>query len=169
MVKIGLAYILQEGRLYTSAGTEIEQSKNLGNVYLNMRILTQKDGDLSSYFEKIDETEAAFTNSTIKHLLFDSHTNDDNKGKIRANLPLEHIFGFCKTFKKLTKGLGFELQIKTSNEKKVLYTLPSEVMMLMWQVIVFIYVYQVSSPLPNSNKFSKKQLEKALLYLLTLG
>ena len=63
-----------------------------------MRLLTQKDGDLSSYFDRIDESEAGITNSTLKHMLIDSHTNDDNKGKIRANLPLEHIFGFCKTF-----------------------------------------------------------------------
>ena len=88
-----------------------------------MRILTQKDGDLSSYFGKIDESEAGITNSTLKHLLIDSHTNDDNKGKIRANLPLEHIVGFCKTFKKITKRLGYELQLKTSNEKQnILYT-----------------------------------------------
>ena len=63
-----------------------------------MRLLTQKDGDLSSYFDRIDESEAGITNSTLKHMLIDSHTNDDNKDKIRANLPLEHIFGFCKTF-----------------------------------------------------------------------
>ena len=59
----------------------------------------------------------------MKKFLIDSHTNEDNKGRIRANLPLEHIFGFCKTFKKITKGLGFELQLKTSNEKQnILYT-----------------------------------------------
>ena len=56
-------------------------------------------------------------------MLINSHTNDDNKGKTRANLPLEYIFGFCKTFKKITKGLGFELQLKTSNEKQnILFT-----------------------------------------------
>ena len=88
-----------------------------------MRLLTQKDGDLSSYFDKIDETEAGIANSTLKQLRIDSHTNDDNKCKIRANLPLELLFGFCKTFKKITKGLGFELQLKTSNEKeKIIYT-----------------------------------------------
>ena len=94
MVNNKLAYIFQEGRLFTSAGTEIEPNKKLGNVSTIMRLLTQKDGDLSSYFDKIDETEAGITNSTLKHLLIDSYTNDDNKGKIRASLPLEHIFGF---------------------------------------------------------------------------
>ena len=96
---------------------------NLGNVSTKLRLLTQEDGDLSSYFDKIDETEDGITNSTLKHLLISSHTNDDNKGKIKANLPLEHIFGFCKTFKKITKGLGFELQLKTSSEKQnIIYT-----------------------------------------------
>ena len=62
-----------------------------------MRLLTQKDGDLSSYFDKNDERETGITNSSIKHILIDSHANDDKKGKKRANLPLEPIFGFCKT------------------------------------------------------------------------
>ena len=95
-----LAYIFKEGRLSTSAGKEIEHNKHLGPVSTIMRLLTQKDGDLSSYFDKIDEREDGITNSSLKHLLFDSQTNDDNKGKIRANLHLEHIFGFCKTSKK---------------------------------------------------------------------
>ena len=123
LAKNGLAYIFQEGRLSTSAGTEIEHKKNLGNVSTIMRLLTQKDGDLSSYFDKIDETENGINNSTLKHLLIDSHTNDDIKGNMTTNLPLEHIFDFCKTFKKITKGLGFELQITTSNEKQnIIYT-----------------------------------------------
>ena len=81
MVNIGLAYIFQEGRLSTSAGTKREHNKNLGNGSTIMRILTQKDEDLSSFFLKIDETEAGITNSTLKHMLVDSHTNEDNKGK----------------------------------------------------------------------------------------
>ena len=45
------------------------------------------------------------------------------KGKIGANVPLEHIFGFCKTFEKITKGLGFEIQLKTSKKKQnIIYT-----------------------------------------------
>ena len=69
-----------------------------------MRFLTQKDGDLSSYSDKIDERVGGIYYSTLKHMLIDSH--DDIKGKIRANLPLEHIFGFCKTFKKNNKRFG---------------------------------------------------------------
>ena len=56
-------------------------------------------------------------------MLINSHTNEDNKGRTRANLPLEHIFGFCKTSKETIKGLGFELQLKPSIEQQnILYT-----------------------------------------------
>ena len=118
MVNTGLADIFQEGRISTSAGTEIEYCSHLGPVATVKRLLTQKDGGLSSYLDEIDETEVGITNSSKKHMLIDSHTNDDNKGKIKANFPLEQIFGFGKTFKKITKVLGFELQLKTSNEKQ---------------------------------------------------
>ena len=36
-------------------------------------------------------------------MLIDSHSNEDNKGKIRAKLPLESFFGFLKKLKKITK------------------------------------------------------------------
>ena len=100
LVNNALAYVFQEGRISTTAGTEIEHNKNLGNVSTIMRFLTQKDGGLSSCFDKIDEIAAGIADSTLKHMLIDSHTKDDNKGKIRVNLPVEHIFGFCKTLKK---------------------------------------------------------------------
>ena len=62
LVNNGLAYAFQEARLSTSSGTEIEQEKNLGPVSTIMRWLTHKDGDPSSYFDKIDEREAGITN-----------------------------------------------------------------------------------------------------------
>ena len=56
LVNNGFDYIFQEGWLSTSAGTEIEHSKNLPIVSTIIRLLTQEDGYLSSYFDKIDET-----------------------------------------------------------------------------------------------------------------
>ena len=35
-----------------------------------------------------------------------------NKAKVKGQLPLEHMFGFCKTFKEITKNLGFHLSFK---------------------------------------------------------
>ena len=37
-------------------------------------------------------------------------------------MPIEHIFGFCKTFKKVTKNLGFEITFKTANLQNIIYT-----------------------------------------------
>ena len=60
-------------------------------------------------------------------MLIDSNTNEDNKRKTRAHLPVEQTFGFQKTLKE-TKGLGFELQVKTPTEKQ---PISMEEMMLM--------------------------------------
>ena len=73
-----------------------------------MRALTSKDGDLSSLSDKIDESEACIENTFLKHLLINNQDVAGNKGKIRAQLTLEHKFGLCKTFKKITKQLGFQ-------------------------------------------------------------
>ena len=75
-----------------------------------MRMLTQKDGDLSLCFDKIVESRGRIVDTTLKHLLINNHTNDDNKGKMQGQLLLEHIFDFRKTYNKLPKSFGFELQ-----------------------------------------------------------
>ena len=54
-------------------------------------------------------------------MLIDNYT-DANKGKIKGDLYLEDIFGFCKTFKKVTKNLGVHLLFKTANLQDILYT-----------------------------------------------
>ena len=97
-----------------------------------MRVLTSKDGDLMFYFDKINETEAGIDNSSLKQIIINNYTvvgttaevgaGEAIKGKINGQLPLEHIFGFCKTFKKVTKGLGFQLTLKTSDFQDILYT-----------------------------------------------
>ena len=86
-----------------------------------MRALTINDGDLLSEFDKIDESEAQFENATLKHLPINKHDVAANKDKIRGNPPLEHIFGFCKTFKK-TKQLGSHLTFKTADLQDNIYT-----------------------------------------------
>ena len=87
-----------------------------------MRLVTEKDGDLSKYFDLINEKENGINDSTLKQILINNHT-EANRGLIRSNLPLEYIFGFARSFKKITKGLGFELNLRTSNRKRdILYT-----------------------------------------------
>ena len=64
-----------------------------------MSFLTKKDGDPSSNFDKSDEREAAITNSSLEHMLFDSHNKEDNEGK--KHIFLSNLFsGFVKHSKK---------------------------------------------------------------------
>ena len=44
-----------------------------------------------------------------------------NKGRINGVLPFEHIFGFCKTNKKITKQLGFHQTFKTADLQEIVY------------------------------------------------
>ena len=54
-------------------------------------------------------------------MLINNH-NDANKAKIKGYLYLEDIFGFCKTFKKVNKSLGFHLSFKTNDLQDIIYT-----------------------------------------------
>ena len=122
LVNNAFAYTIHDARISTSAGVEIEQNKYVGPISTIMRLVTQKDGDLSTYFDIIDESEDKINDLSLKRILINNHT-EANRGSIRGYLPLEYIFGFARSFKKITKGLGFELDLRTSNRKRdILYT-----------------------------------------------
>ena len=122
LVNNAFAYTIHDARISSSAGVKIEQNKYVGPISTIMRLVTQKDGDLSTYFDKIDESEDEIKNSSLRKILIDNHT-EANRGLIRGHLPLEYIFGFCRSFKKISKGLGFELDLRTSTRKQdILYT-----------------------------------------------
>ena len=122
LVNNAFAYTIHGARISTSAGVEIEQNKYVGPISTIMRLVTEKDGDLSTYFDIINEKENGIKDSTLKQILINNHT-EANRGLIRGHLHLEYIFGFARSFKKTTKGLGFELDLRTSNRKRdILYT-----------------------------------------------
>ena len=52
-----------------------------------MRFLTRKDGELSSYFDKVGEKN--FNGTTMKKILIKNRTNQANEGKVLGQLPLE--------------------------------------------------------------------------------
>ena len=58
--------------------------------------------------------------------MIDNHI-DANKGKIKGYLSLEDIFGFCKTFKKVTKDSGFRVMLKTLDLQDIIYTSMADV------------------------------------------
>ena len=66
--------------------------------------------------------EAEIENTTLEHHLINNHEPAANKGKIKGQLPLEHIFGFCPVFKRITKQLGFHLTFETTDLQDMLYT-----------------------------------------------
>ena len=96
----------------TTGGSDLAYINYVGQVSTILHLLTSKDSDLSSYFDKIGES-GLNDNNLLKRILINNHT-DVNKAKYRRELALEHIFGFCKTFKKITKILGFHLKVKTA-------------------------------------------------------
>ena len=121
MVNIAFAYCFKEATLTTTGGMEIEHSKYVGPVSTIMRLLTSKDGDLSSYFDKNGES-VLDNDNPLKQILINNHAQEVNKGKVRGQLALEHIFGFCKTFKKTTKNLGFYLIFKMNDLQDIIFT-----------------------------------------------
>ena len=113
LVNNTFAYCFRGAHLGTTGGNDIEHNKYVGQVSTIMRALTSEDGDLLSHFDKIDESETEIEYTSLHYHLIDNHVVDAIKRKMKGILPLEHIFGFCKTFKKITKQLGFHLILKT--------------------------------------------------------
>ena len=100
LVNNASAYCFKEANFSTTGGGDIEHNKYVGQVPTSMRILTSKDGDLISQFDKIDEFKAQIGNTSLKRLI----NNPDiagNERKIKGQLPLERIFGFLKRLKNL--------------------------------------------------------------------
>ena len=97
-----------------------------------MRSISNEDGDLLSQFDNINENDIPILerladlppqirSTPHQKTLIDNHI-DANKGKIKRYLDLEDIFGFCKTFKKVTKNFGFHITFKTNDLQKIIYS-----------------------------------------------
>ena len=80
--------------------SEIEQNKYVGRICTILRVLTNKVGHISTYFDTSHDDK--FDDKTLKEVQIDKNTIQDNKGKIFSQLALEHFFGFCNTIKKVT-------------------------------------------------------------------
>ena len=93
--------MFEKARMAYTGGIKIEQVKFSGHLSTIMRSLNSKDGDLLSHFDNIDTTEKGINVSSIKQMLINNQI-EANSGKNKRQLPLEHIFGFCKIFKKIT-------------------------------------------------------------------
>ena len=132
LVNNGYAFCFKEARLSTTLGSDIEHNKFCGQISTIMKVVSNKDDDLLSQFGNINENDISLLERLVdlpphirstpnQKMLIDTHL-DANKGKIKGYLYLEDIFGFCKTFKKVTKNLGFHLMFKTANLQDIIYT-----------------------------------------------
>ena len=132
LVNNAFAFCFKEARLTTSIGGDIEINKFCGQISTIMRAISNKDGDLLSQFDNINEIDIPVlerlanlptqTQSTPhQKMLINNHT-DANKGKIKGYLCLEDVFGYCKTFKKVTEKMGFHLTFKTNDLHDLIYT-----------------------------------------------
>ena len=93
--------------------------------------ISNKDGDFLSQFDIIKENDIAIL-SRIADLPTQVQSTPhrkklvnnliDYKGKIKDHLYREDLFGFCKSFKKVTKTLGFHLMLKTNDLQDIVYT-----------------------------------------------
>ena len=90
-----------------------------------MKVISNKDGDLIFQFDTINENDITVLEGLLnwppqirdtphQKMLINKH-NDANKGEIEEYLSLEDIFGFCKTFEKLIRNLGFQVMLKTND------------------------------------------------------
>ena len=121
--KNGFASCFTEATIGTTGGMEIEQVNFSGQVSNIMSSLTTKDGDLLPYFDNINDTDenTSLINYSLNDRLIISHSVAVNRGKIKRQLPLKHKFGFCKTFKKITKILGLHLTFKTADLQNITF------------------------------------------------
>ena len=115
------AYCFTEATLPTTGVIDLEDINYVGQVSTIMRLLTTQDNDLSSYFDKNGES-VIDDNNPLKRILVNNHGVEANKSKIKGQLPLKHLFRFCRTFEKITKNLGFHLTFEMSDLQYIIFT-----------------------------------------------
>ena len=63
--------------------------------------------------------------SPLNGKLIDKHEDVSNRGIVKGHLPLEHFFRFCRTLIKVTRKLGFHVNLKTADLQDLIYTTKS--------------------------------------------
>ena len=115
LVNNGFAFCFKEARLSTTIGSDIEINKFCGQVSTIMRAISNKKGDLLSQFDNINENDIP-----ILERLADLPPEIRSTPHLEGYPYLEDIFGFCRTFKKVTENLGFHLRFKTIDLQNII-------------------------------------------------
>ena len=133
LLSYNFEFCFEEARLSTKIGSDIEHNKFCGQVSTIMKVISNKDGDLLSQFDNNNENDIPILNRMVKlspqirdtpwqKMLIINYDSDANKSKIKGFFYLEDISGFCKSFIKVTKNLGFHLMLKTNDLQDIIYT-----------------------------------------------
>ena len=147
VVSNAFACSFKEPRLSTTGGSDVEHKKHVGQISTIMRALTNKDGDLLSDFDEIDESETEVENKSLHHHLFNNHNVAAIKSKNKGQLSLEYIFGFCRTFEKFFRQLGFHLTFRTADLQDIIYTSVGDKIKIF--LLNYFCMYQYSFPMLN--------------------
>ena len=145
LVNNAFAFCFKQATLVTTGGMDLEDIKYVGQVSTILRLLTSKDSDLSSCFDKNAE-KPLNNDNLLKQSLINNHAEDVNKGELKGQLPLEHIIGFFKSFTKTTKNLGFHLIFKTNRlQDIILTTIVTDIKVTVNSLILYVPIL-----IPNS-------------------
>ena len=151
LVNNGFAFCFKEALICTTIGSDIEVNKICGEVSTFMRVISNKNGDLLSQLdnknennipilEKLANLPVQIRDTPRQKMLINKHT-DANKVTIKGYLYLEDIFGFCKTFKKVTKNLGFLLMFKINDIQNIIYSSMAEDIKVTINNMYLMYLY----------------------------
>ena len=88
VVNNAFAFTIHDARISSSSRTEIEQKNYVGTNSTIVRMIKQRDGDLSTKIDIIDVNETGFIRSSLKQTSINKHT-EANRGVLRKHLPLE--------------------------------------------------------------------------------
>ena len=155
LVNNGFAFCFKEARLCTTIGSDIAINKSCGQVSTIMRAISNKDVDFLSQFDNINENgipifeplanlPVQIRDTPHQKMLINNHT-DANKDKVKGYLYLEDLFGFCKTFKKVTKNLRLHLTFKINDLQNIIYSSRADDINV---TIINLYLY-VPNLIPN--------------------
>ena len=148
-MKNAYAFCFKEARSSTTIGSDIEHNRLCGQVSTFMKVISNKDGDLTSQFYNINGNNipvlerylnlpSQIRDTPHQKTLINNHT-DANKVKIKGFLHLEDIFGFSKTFKKVSKKLGFHLMLKTNDSQDFIFiSMDDEIMVTIINLFLLV-------------------------------
>ena len=98
-MNIAFAYAISDRCISTSSGNENRTKIFVRTVSTIMKLVTLKNGNLSTYFDVIDESKGGINNSSLNQILINSQA-EGNRGVIRRNLLLNRFSGFVDRSRK---------------------------------------------------------------------